>query len=170
MLPCYQWMRSPRLLLLQASGCSAASAMEPSRSVKRETCVTAATNHCYYWCLWKETLLFCRPLPCNPAAEAALQPVIWRSEGSCSQVSSSPEECFSTDTGMTFAITMTITVTTIVAITNTILVRIYIYIYIYTYTYIQTCSYIHRLSQIGTVCDTVCVYVYMWYVYIYVYI
>ena len=42
----------------------------------------------------KTTLLFCKPLPCNPAVETAIQPLIWCSEGSFSQGSSSPEEGF----------------------------------------------------------------------------
>ena len=45
-------------------------------------------------CFKKNTL--CEPRPCNPATEAALQPVIWCSaiSSSSSQGSSSPEECF----------------------------------------------------------------------------
>ena len=36
----------------------------------------------------------CVPLPCNPAAEAALHPLIWCSESLSSQGSSFSEECF----------------------------------------------------------------------------
>ena len=41
-----------------------------------------------------KTLLLHEPLPCNPAAETALQPLISCSESSSSDVYSSPEECF----------------------------------------------------------------------------
>ena len=43
--------------------------------------------------------LLCMPSPCSPAAETALQPLIWHFESLFSHVSSSPEECFFTDTG-----------------------------------------------------------------------
>ena len=56
--------------------------------------------------------LFCQPLPCDPAAEIALQPLIWCSESLSAQESSSLEECFFTDAGRNI---------------------IYTYIYIYTY-------------------------------------
>ena len=46
----------------------------------------------------KKTLLLCEPLPCNTSAETAIQPL-----NCCfnetSHMSSSPEECFFTDTG-----------------------------------------------------------------------
>ena len=42
----------------------------------------------------EKTFLSREPLPCNPAAETALQPLIWCSERESSHVSSSPEECF----------------------------------------------------------------------------
>ena len=40
------------------------------------------------------TLLLCEPRSCNPAAETALQPLVWCSESFSSQGYSSPEECF----------------------------------------------------------------------------
>ena len=40
----------------------------------------------------EQTFLLCNP--CNPAADTALQPLIWCFEGSFSQTSSSPEELF----------------------------------------------------------------------------
>ena len=39
-------------------------------------------------------------LPCKPAAETALQPLIWHSESSPSHACFSPEVCFFTDAGM----------------------------------------------------------------------
>ena len=42
----------------------------------------------------EKTLLSCEPLPCNSAAEAALQTLIWLSESLSSYMSSSPEECY----------------------------------------------------------------------------
>ena len=47
-----------------------------------------------------KTLLLGKPLPCNPEAETALQPLIWHSEGLYFHFL---EECFFTDTGMTRA-------------------------------------------------------------------
>ena len=47
-----------------------------------------------------KTLLLRQPLPCNPAAETALQPLIWCLESSFVFVSSSPEGWFFTDTGI----------------------------------------------------------------------
>ena len=41
----------------------------------------------------KNTLLFCEPLACNPAARTALQPLIWCFAGEMSQRYSSPGEC-----------------------------------------------------------------------------
>ena len=41
-----------------------------------------------------------KPLPCSPAAETALQPLIRCSESSTSRGSSSPEKCFFTGTGI----------------------------------------------------------------------
>ena len=49
----------------------------------------------------KQTILLCKPLPCIPAAETAIQLLIWCSESPSSHMSSSPEECFFTDTGVT---------------------------------------------------------------------
>ena len=46
----------------------------------------------------KQTLLFCEPLPCNPAAETALQPPIWCCSSQYSQGLSYPEECFFSQT------------------------------------------------------------------------
>ena len=40
------------------------------------------------------------PLPCNPEAETALQPLLWHSEGLHFQVYYSMEESFFTDTGV----------------------------------------------------------------------
>ena len=39
----------------------------------------------------EKTILFCQPLPCNPAAETGIQLLIWCSEGSFSQAPSSPD-------------------------------------------------------------------------------
>ena len=47
----------------------------------------------------KKKMIVSKPLPCSPAAETALQPLIWRSENKYSYVYSSPEECFFADTG-----------------------------------------------------------------------
>ena len=47
----------------------------------------------------KITLLSGEPLPCNPEAETALQPLIWHAEGLSFQGQSFLEECFFTDTG-----------------------------------------------------------------------
>ena len=41
-----------------------------------------------------KSFLLCQPLPGNAAAETALQPLIWSSDGPFPQISSSPEECF----------------------------------------------------------------------------
>ena len=46
----------------------------------------------------EKTLLLRKPLPCSPAAEAALKPPIRCSEILLCRLSSSPEECFFTDT------------------------------------------------------------------------
>ena len=42
----------------------------------------------------EKTLLLLEPLPCNLAAETALQPLIWCFSREYSQAYSSPEECF----------------------------------------------------------------------------
>ena len=39
-------------------------------------------------------VLLRRPFPCSPAAETAIQPLIWGSESLCSNVCTSPQECF----------------------------------------------------------------------------
>ena len=51
----------------------------------------------------KETLLLGEPVSCKPAAEAALQLLIWSSDSLPFQESSSPEECsfLFTDIGIT---------------------------------------------------------------------
>ena len=41
----------------------------------------------------KRTLCSWQTVPCSPAAETALQPLIWCSESLCSWAPSSPEEC-----------------------------------------------------------------------------
>ena len=48
----------------------------------------------------EEHLFLAEPWPNNPAAEIALQHLIWRSESLSSRGSSSPDDCFFTDTGM----------------------------------------------------------------------
>ena len=48
----------------------------------------------------KRTLLSGKPSPCNPAAETALQPLMWCSESLSSHGSSHPEEFFFADVGM----------------------------------------------------------------------
>ena len=48
----------------------------------------------------ENTSLLRGPLPCNPAAETALQPMIWCSESLFSHLSASPEYCFFTDSGI----------------------------------------------------------------------
>ena len=57
------------------------------------------------WCAHIEMLarklILCKPLPCDPVAETALQALIWCSESRYSHMYDSPEECFFTDTGMT---------------------------------------------------------------------
>ena len=47
--------------------------------------------------------LCCKPLPCSPAAETAIQSLVWYFENCCSRLSSFPEECFFTDNGVTEA-------------------------------------------------------------------
>ena len=42
----------------------------------------------------EKALLLGEPLPCDPAAETAILPLIWHSEGLSSRGSSLPEECF----------------------------------------------------------------------------
>ena len=42
----------------------------------------------------KQALLLGEPLPCNPEAETARQPLIWRSESLSSQGNHFPDECF----------------------------------------------------------------------------
>ena len=64
----------------------------------------AALYHITHWrSSWygvcQKTFLFCKTLPFNLAVETAIQPLIWCSEGSFSQGSSSPEECLFTDIG-----------------------------------------------------------------------
>ena len=41
-----------------------------------------------------KTLLSCKPLPCSPAAETAIRPLIWSFESRLPHPSSYPEECF----------------------------------------------------------------------------
>ena len=50
-------------------------------------------------CLWKEKHLLREPLPCNTAAETALQPLMWCFEHIYSRGFHHPEKCFLTDTG-----------------------------------------------------------------------
>ena len=49
----------------------------------------------------EKTLLLCQTLPCNPAAETALQTLIWCSENIFSRGLSFPEECIFSDAGIT---------------------------------------------------------------------
>ena len=71
-------------------------------SVTAHTLHPAATGlkRSWYGCLWTKTLLLRGHLPCNTAAQIALQPLIWYVSSWLSQGSSSPEECFFTDTGI----------------------------------------------------------------------
>ena len=70
--------------------------------VKREGlgCPAKASPQCSllplrcYRCPWKKTLLLCQPLPYNPEADTAIQPLIWCSDSLSSSVSTSPEEWF----------------------------------------------------------------------------
>ena len=48
----------------------------------------------------EKTLLLLEPWPCDPAAETAIEPQIWCFQSWFSKLSSCPEECFFTDTGM----------------------------------------------------------------------
>ena len=68
------------------------------------------TNRCslhipYNTGVFEKTLLLCEPVPCNPVAETALQPLIQHSESLSPQASSSPEECFFSDTGIIHSVT-----------------------------------------------------------------
>ena len=47
----------------------------------------------WYRCLWTNALLLCKPLPCSPSAETAIQPLIWSLESWFSHLSSNPDEC-----------------------------------------------------------------------------
>ena len=60
---------------------------------RRESCRCCAMS-CYDTGVCEKTLLLHEPLPCNPTAEAALQPLIWCSASFNSSVSCSPEDCF----------------------------------------------------------------------------
>ena len=51
--------------------------------------------------MWKRQSLEVSLCPATQQNKPALQPLIWCSEGLASRLSSSPEECFFTDTGMT---------------------------------------------------------------------
>ena len=46
----------------------------------------------------KKATLLCEPMPCSPAAETAILPLTWCSESLSSRGSSSPEECFFSQT------------------------------------------------------------------------
>ena len=46
----------------------------------------------------KKTLLLCKPLPCSPAAEIAIQPLVWSFESRFSHLSSYPADCFCSQT------------------------------------------------------------------------
>ena len=68
----------------------------------------------------RKTFLSCRPLPCSPSVEIAIQPLSWGPQSLSSYMHSSPEEFLFTDTGR----------------------DIYIYIYTHMYVYMYVCMYV----------------------------
>ena len=66
--------------------------MDADSKMRKEEALPVSVN---------KTLLLFKPLPCNPAAETPILPLSWCSETEYSNVCSSPEECFFTDTGST---------------------------------------------------------------------
>ena len=91
-----------------------------------------------------KTLLLREPLPCNPAAETAIQPLIWCSESQHSNVYSFREECFFTDTRVYSQRSRSFltgyyedtSASSPPAANN---IYIYIYMYIYAYAHIYLC-------------------------------
>ena len=54
---------------------------------------TACPEHPTLTGVCEKSFLLSEPLPCNPEAETAIQPLIWHCEGLSSQLSCFPKEC-----------------------------------------------------------------------------
>ena len=69
--------------------------IELARTIGTAEYVSCSMRHaCRHTGVCGKTLLLGEPLPCNPAAETALEPLIWCSESLFPYKSSSPEVLF----------------------------------------------------------------------------
>ena len=132
--------------------------------------------------LSKQTLLFREPSPCSPAAETALQPLMWCSESLFSQGYSSPEGVFSdtSKTAWSSAAWSSAARHKTMRILNTCWFMCLLYsLLLLLFNYI--CCIIWLYSVKLEYCDCcpcprlnnymyVCIYIYTHYIYIYIYI